>query len=399
MGERETGFAGTGRASAGAGAAPPSAVESDLESLLARAVQELADAHAFARVAAWSADDRGVPRLVGARLEGSALRHPDPALFEAAAGLEGPVDLGTPSAPAALRPLETVQGFCAAAPVGGGGVPVCAVLLIGDPREPAGRVRPRTLALLGRAAARLAGPAQAAAAARRLARMDAQVRHLDRLASLGGLVAEIVHEIRNPLVSVKTFLQLLPERIDEPEFRESFLEVASDELRRVERLLDVVLEHGRPAKPTRSDARAELAPAFDSVLQLVGFRAADRGVALRAEDPGPVPPARICEDALRQVVLNLVLNAIEATPAGGTVTLSARAAPGGVRIDVDDEGEGVAPALARRLFEPFVSSKGDRPGGLGLAITRRLVEEAGGRIEVRPGAAGGSSFRVTLPAD
>jgi signal transduction histidine kinase len=230
----------------------------------------------------------------------------------------------------------------------------------------------------------------------RLAQLDAEVRRLDRLAALGGLIAEIVHEIRNPLVSVKTFLQLLPEREADPEFRESFLEVASEEVRRIERLLDAVLQHGRPAPPTRADVTTSARDAFESVVQLVGYRATERGVGFEVDADEELPDIRIAGDALRQVVLNLCLNAIDATPSGGCVRLRARGSRDHVAITVEDEGPGIPPELASRIFEPFTSTKEDRPGGLGLAITRRIVEEANGTIEVSGRPQGGSAFTFRL---
>ena len=345
-------------------------------------------------MAAWSRDAAGVPRVVSARIDGSSLQEPDDAMFEAAAAAREPVDLGGPGVRGALQRIAVELGFSALCPVGATGEET--ILLLGDDREPPGRVRPRTLAALGSAAAFLAKPAAAALAASRLSIMDADIQRLDRLAALGSLVSEIVHEIRNPLVSVKTFLQLLPERVDEPDFRERFLQVATDELRRVERLLDLVLEHGRPAPPPRHDAGSDLSAAFASVVQLVGFRAAERGVSLEVAETNALPAARISEDALRQVVLNLVLNAIEVTPAGGDIRLDGLLTSDGLEVSVDDRGPGVPRELRERLFEPFVSSKGDRPGGLGLAITRRIVEEAGGHIRIEGREGGGSSFRVAL---
>ena len=162
-----------------------------------------------------------------------------------------PASLGTSPAwyrtPVGLTGIVERHGFTAAAPVTGGNAGAAAVLLLGEAEGDPNWVRPRILAELGAAAQRLRGPAAAALAAGGLAQLDAEVRRLDRLAAIGGLVAEMVHEIRNPLVSVKTFLQLLPERAGDPEFRESFLQVASEEVRRIERLLDAVLQHGRRA--------------------------------------------------------------------------------------------------------------------------------------------------------
>jgi signal transduction histidine kinase len=396
LGERDLGVARQHGVPAEAGGTARRAWASDLQSLLGRAVRDVSTATGGGLVAAWGRDATGAPRLLGARLEGASLRHPDEACYAALAALSGATDLGAAGAPAALRRVAEEHGFSAAAPVAPAEAGASAVLLAGGAADPPGRVRPRTLAALEAAARRVAGPAEAVFAAERLLRLDAEVQHLDRLAALGSLVAEIVHEIRNPLVSVKTFLQLLPERLHDPDFRERFLAVASDELRRVERLLDVILQHGRPRAPARSESEARADTVFESVAQLVGFRADERGVGLEVGDATGLPPLRIADDVLRQVVLNLVLNAIEVTPSGGTVRLSARETRERVELAVDDEGPGIPESLRPHLFDPFFSTKRDRPGGLGLSITRRLVEEAGGVLEVRDREGRGASLRVTL---
>jgi signal transduction histidine kinase len=242
----------------------------------------------------------------------------------------------------------------------------------------------------------------AAAVAERLERLDDAVRELDRLAGLGGLVAEIVHEVRNPLVSIKTFLDLLPERLDDPDFRGEFLEVARDEMRRIERLLDLVLDHARPRRAEAEapqEARRGAAPdeAIRAVARLLAHRAAARGVRLEAHAAAGLPAAAIAPDALRQVLLNLAVNAIEATPADGDVRLSARALGRALELRVEDRGPGVPAELRRRIFEPFFSTRRERPGGLGLAISRRIVEEAGGTLVAGARPGGGSCFRVRLP--
>jgi signal transduction histidine kinase len=259
-------------------------------------------------------------------------------------------------------------------------------------------VRPRTLAALAAAARRLEAPGAAAAALSRLGRLDEEVRRLDRLAALGDLVAEVVHEVRNPLVSVKTFLQLLPQRIDDPEFRVRFFDVVTNELRRIERLLDVVLEHARPRGPQGVEAAAAVGPVLTSVARLLTHRALERGVQIEIETGEALPAAQLGEDRLRQVLLNLALNAIDATPTSGKVRLAARATPTGVELTVEDQGPGIPPELRPRIFEPFFSTKRDRPGGLGLTISRRIVEESGGSIAVDDGPGGGAVFRVGLPA-
>ncbi len=375
----------------------PEPGRADTQALLARAVEQLAAATRSPRVAAWGPGRTGEPVVLAARIEGAALVSPQLSDWQAACQLSRPVDLGGSGRPEALATLPERAGFTAAAPIRSTGGDAAAVLLLGGPADPAGRVRPRTLAALGAAAERLRGPLALAEADQRLAQLDLEIRRLDRMATLGSLVAEVVHEIRNPLVSVKTFLQLLPERDQDPEFTESFLQVARDELQRIERLLNVVLQHGRPPRAARSEEHAVLAEAFDSLLHLVRFRADEREVRLESELEAELPDLALGADSLRQALLNLAMNAIEATPPQGAVTLRGRMAKGAVEVVVDDEGPGVPEALRAQLLAPFYSTKPERPGGLGLSITARIVTEAGGRLLIEDAPGGGARFRLHLP--
>lgn len=364
--------------------------------MLARAVVRLAEETGATRVAAWGRDRSGSPAVLAARLEGSALLAPDESALGLLAALAGPLDLGDVHAPAELRALAIEHGLSAVAPVPTHDAEPPAILLVGG-GDALGAVRPRTLAALGAAADRLRAPAAAEAAIQRLGRLDREVQRIDRLAALGSLVAEIVHEIRNPLVSVKTFMQLLPERADDEEFRGEFRQVALEEVRRIERLLNVVLENARTGAPQEGEG-ADIAASFESLGQLLAFRANDRSISLETDAADTLPRPGLGADALRQVLLNLTLNALDVTPDGGRVYLHASADDRSIAIDVRDEGPGVPAELRERLFEPFFSSKGaERPGGLGLGISRRLVEDAGGRIDILDGDPVGSIFRVTLP--
>ncbi|HTY18340.1 MAG TPA: HAMP domain-containing sensor histidine kinase [Myxococcota bacterium] len=222
-------------------------------------------------------------------------------------------------------------------------------------------------------------------------------RRLDRLARLGGLLAEVAHEVRNPVAVLRSLIALLPEQADDPEFRERFAEIAGSELARLERLLDSVLaQAGDGAAPAKAAGACEIGAAVESVTRLLAHRAAAAGVHLASELPPVLPRAPLAPDALRQVLLNLALNALEATPSGGDVRLGARALGRAVELSVEDRGSGVPRALRRRVFEPFYTSA-DRPGGLGLTISRELVEAAGGTIAIGDRPGGGSRFRVRLP--
>ncbi len=247
--------------------------------------------------------------------------------------------------------------------------------------------------------ARTAGPTSA--------RIDTELRRLDRLAGVGRVAAETAHEVRNALTAVKTLLQLLPTRGDDPELRGPFLALASEEVDRTERLLDALLAQARgdagDTAPT-TGRRCDPASALHGVAQLVARRASERGVHV-AVDIGPdLPGAAIGSDALRQVLLNLALNALEANAAGGDVRLAARRSAGAgdaataIELSVEDRGPGVPAALRRRVFEPWFSTARERPGGLGLAIARDLVEAARGSIEIEDRPGGGARICVRIPA-
>lgn len=364
----------------------------DLPAVLARQIAALAEATGAHRVAAWGPGADGAPGVLAARVEGAELRPPSEAAWHALAALPGPTDLAGAADPELVK-LAEEYGFLAAAPLRSEEGEPFAVLLLGAD-EASGPARPRLLAALAAAVAKSLRPASAAAALERLTRLDAEVQRIDRLAAVGGLLAEIVHEIRNPLVSIKTFLHLLGEDGggDPSEFRE----VAIEELRRIERLLEAVSQHARPPSAPSADAIAEIEPAVRSVAQLATLRAVVRRVQVETELAGPLAPVRIAGDSLRQILLNLALNAIEAAPEGGRVRIAAAERGGSVEIALEDDGPGVPEALRARVFEPFFSTKA-QPGGLGLAITRRLVEDAGGRIELQSRAPTGSRFCVTLP--
>ncbi len=373
----------------------------DLQSLLTSAVQRLGATTRCESVVAWALREDGSPYVASAVFDRAPPPPPDARAFEALALLRGATDLAASELPAPVRELEERYGCRAAVPIcSSEGRPLAALLLGGTSEALGGTgrgpVRPRTLAALQTAGRRLAGPLSAALAAGRLSLLDEEVRRLDRLAALGAVSAEIAHEIRNPLASVKTFVQLLPEQGDDPEFLTSYLEVVTDEILRMERLLGAVLAHAQPTSET-STPESDAVRVLAAVVELLRHRARDREVTLDFEAESDLPRAAVSEDRLRQVVLNLALNAIDATPTGGAVLLRGRAAGSSLELIVADQGPGISPDLRSRVFEPFFTSRSDRPGGLGLAISRRIAEEAGGSIQIADGATGGAEFRVLLP--
>lgn len=360
--------------------------------ILAASVQRLREAARCDLALALARDSGGAPVLAAAAFEGPPPAAPGESALAAAAALAGATDLRAAAARELLA-LVRPRSSGAAVPVRDSAGELLAVLLVASaPPRPA---RPRSLALLDAAARRIAAPLAAAAALARLEHFGAELRRLDRLAALGTLAAEVAHEVRSPLVAVKTFLELLPERRDDPELLEGFLPVARAELARALRLLGLVGEH--PLERARARGAA-LAPGVEAVRALLALLPRARGVRLETSLAAGLPELATSPDALRQLLLNLVLNAVEASPEGGRVRIAAQRCPGGVELRVEDEGPGVAAPQRARIFEPFHTTRAAGHGGLGLAICRRIAVEAGGSIELLSAEAGGAVFRVFLPA-
>jgi signal transduction histidine kinase len=336
---------------------------------------------------------------------------PNIAIYSALLDLQRATDIGGAGQPQAIREYARQTGCSAAVPVASQHDDSTAVLLLLDPKDPPGHVRPRTLAALQAVAEHMAATSSKAskvtttASEIRLTTIgkksselhDADLQRLDRLASLGGLVAEIVHEVRNPMVALKTFLKLLPERMDDLEFTTNFLEVAEEEVQRIERLLNAVLNYARPS-PLHPSISSNISEALRTVQLLLTYRASERSILLEIPQELPELTALISPDQLRQVALNLTLNAIEVTPACGRVRIRAEARGNSIILDFEDQGPGVPEELRDKIFTPFFSTKSHRPGGLGLGISRQLLQEAGGSIDVLDAPGGGSIFRVELPS-
>lgn len=219
----------------------------------------------------------------------------------------------------------------------------------------------------------------------------------DRLSALGTLAAGIAHEIRNPLVSIRTFVELLPERWEDDEFRTEFRQLALGEIERICDLLNDLLAFTRPA-PADSDP-SDPCVLVAQTVRLLEPEARKRGVALTLSCADAVPLVAVGEGRLKQVLMNIVLNALEACDVRGTVEVQVTPADGGAwsRMDVSDTGRGIAPHLLPHVFDPFVTDK-QTGSGLGLYVANRIVIEHGGTLDVRPRPDGGTVFTILLPA-
>ncbi|WP_437622045.1 ATP-binding protein [Sorangium sp. So ce1151] len=226
----------------------------------------------------------------------------------------------------------------------------------------------------------------------------------ERLASVGRLSAGLAHEIGNPIAAILGLQELLLAGGLTPAEERDFVERMKRETERIHRILRDLLDFARPAAgEAGEEPSGAVADAVDDVVSLVAPQKAFRGVELARDVAPDLPPVPLSHGRLVQVLLNLLLNAADAVPrarGGARVALRAsRAADGGARIEVEDNGPGIAEAVRDTLFEPFITTKQVGEGtGLGLAVCRGLVEAAGGSIGVERGEGGGARFVVLLPA-
>jgi signal transduction histidine kinase len=224
-----------------------------------------------------------------------------------------------------------------------------------------------------------------------------QLERQEKLASLGVLSAGIAHEIRNPLTAVKARLFTLRKAVhDDPSAAED-VSVINDEVDRLERIVRDFLRFARPPEPT--PVPVDPVALLRHVRNLVGPQWAPKGITLELDET-PAPAVCADRDQIEQVLLNLVQNAAEAMPQGGTIRLRAAACTGTdhgrTLLEVADTGPGIPPDVKARLFDPFFSTKGNGTG-LGLALSARIVEKHRGLIRFTTGAGVGTTFVILLP--
>jgi len=243
-----------------------------------------------------------------------------------------------------------------------------------------------------------------------LKKMEEQIRRTDRLASLGTLSAGMAHEIKNPLVSIKTFAQLLPERYAESDFRDTFSSLIVHEIGRIDTLVNQLLRFARPSKPLLRSTHVHAV--LEKTLTLLQHRLYQKQVNVIRHFEAEPDTISADSDQLEQVFLNFILNAMDAMKRGGDLTVKTAIRTGDVlisRVSADgakvnealcvsirDSGEGINPADIAHVFDPFFTTK-DHGTGLGLSVVHGIVQEHGGVIEVESELGKGTTFTIYMP--
>jgi signal transduction histidine kinase len=236
---------------------------------------------------------------------------------------------------------------------------------------------------------------QLAAANDQIQKAQEAVRRSDRLAALGQLSAGLAHELRNPLGTIRGSSEMLGKTLStENEVAREVAGYISAEVDRANSLITRFLQFARPLQ--LRPEHADLTQTLDRAIAMAEREAPN--VSIYKNYAPEIAPFSFDPELLERVVYNLVLNAAQASPAGGTVTVKTRAAGGTVEIAVIDRGSGIEPAHLDTIFNPFFTTKPEGVG-LGLAIVAKIVDEHGGKISVESEPKKGSIFRILLPME
>ncbi len=225
-----------------------------------------------------------------------------------------------------------------------------------------------------------------------------QAQQSEQLATVGKLAAGFAHEIRNPLTSMKLLVQSANERGTMLEGEQ--LEILEEEIGRLEKLLQSFLDFARPPRPSRK--LLNFVSVVEQTAQVVRARAERQGIEIHCDPSAPELTVYGDGQQLQQVVLNLLLNAMDAQPKGGAIWIELRAlnteSANGVELSVADQGVGLPLDLGEQIFEPFVSTK-EAGVGLGLSLSQQIVVAHGGTLNAMKRREGGARFTVMLPSE
>lgn len=229
--------------------------------------------------------------------------------------------------------------------------------------------------------------------------LEAEVERREHLSMMGNLAATVAHEVRNPLNAISMGLQRLKGEFkptqDESEYTH-FIELMRGEVHRLNAIVEEFLTLARPLSMKTDLVKVD--QLLNELTTLTRSDAAAAGVEIAVVNHGPRPVVKADPDYLKQVLLNLILNGLQAMPEGGNLTIETSVRDSRMRLSVSDTGVGIEPENLTRIFEPYFTTKTDG-SGLGLAIARRIIEGHGGTLEVTSKAGSGSRFEIVFPLD
>ncbi|MGE5173429.1 MAG: ATP-binding protein [Betaproteobacteria bacterium] len=223
---------------------------------------------------------------------------------------------------------------------------------------------------------------------------EEQLRRADRLSALGALSASMAHEIRNPLGSIKGAVEILKDGYSPNDAKYEFIQILLKETDRLNNIVQEFLGFARPKQPEFREA--DLNDAIESVLTLTAQEAKKSGVSIDKKLDPAIGRRSLDAGLLKQAFLNLILNAIQAMPGGGVLTVESHLNSDSIEVKIADTGVGISGENRKKLFSPFFTTKKNGTG-LGLAITYRIIENHRGRIDVASEPGKGATFTVRIP--
>lgn len=225
---------------------------------------------------------------------------------------------------------------------------------------------------------------------RELQQSQALLVQQEKQAAFGLLAAGIAHEVGNPLAAISSLVQMLKRRDIDEHTRER-LGMVDDQLRRIQRTLRELVDFSRPA--TTRESLCDIHEVLDAAVNIAKYYKRKKGKTVITHYAEGLPCVRLVRDPLVQVFLNLILNAMDATPEGGTIELRTSLEDGWLRVEVRDNGHGIPPEHRGRMFQPYFTTK-DTGTGLGLFVCRNIMEQTGGLIELTETSERGTAFTV-----
>ena len=241
-------------------------------------------------------------------------------------------------------------------------------------------------------------------------RLEEDMKRAERLTALGTTAASIAHEIRTPLTSLSTFAELLPVKYNDPKFRDRFQAIVPGQVDRLTNLVNDLLDFSRVETPHFQETHIN--PIVRDTADILRGKAAECGVTVTLDLAADMPKIIVDPDHISQVFLNIIQNALQAMPEGGTLNIATAYndkdtsdlkddvegtfQKGTAKITFSDTGMGIAKENIDKLFEPFFTTR-SKGTGLGLAISYRIVKEHGGHIRIRSETGKGTTFVVCLP--
>jgi signal transduction histidine kinase len=231
-------------------------------------------------------------------------------------------------------------------------------------------------------------------------KMEQKIFENERLASVGQLAATIAHEIRNPLSSIKMNIQILSKHLKLQGFNKRRLEIAADEIKRLNQIVEDVLDFTKPIQMKKEPYRIE--KIIEKGVQLLSDKMRERNVQIIQKISSPLPKVSLDWEQMEQAILNILLNAIEAMPTGGILEIDTGKAEGigrkMISVEIKDTGIGIASEHLAKIFDPFFTTKA-KGVGLGLSNVKKIVEAHDGIIQIDSRINQGTSFKVLLPAE